>query len=506
MPARRSRRPLMKKNNSSDTIEQAGRRLVQTGFLLLFLFPLGVVLYQKITYNPAPAFTSWLLPWDPALLAGQTFSADLAKIVIGAPLLLLALTFVFGRFFCGWVCPLGTLLDLLRPFFFWQRRKPLHEKPALFPRGRNRAARYYLLAFVLGASLFSLRWLGIFDPLVIFNRASAALAAGALSPVRPGIRAGLTLLSLVFAAILALELWQPRFWCRNLCPLGALFSLASRFSLLRRLVSAEKCTSCAGCQTACPMNAISDRGQSTDYSHCTFCLECERACPNQGIAFGFARNPGRTAPIPADISRRRFLGAAAAAAGGAALMPLAGLAPKHAVLRPPGALPEDEFIRRCILCQECVRACPTGGLKTALLESGLGGIGTPILVPRSGGCALNPSCPDLCASVCPVGAIQPVTKESMKIGVAVVHREACLAWDQGAKCLVCVEACLNEAAIPYNGRVTVDPSRCTGCGRCESGCPVPGSAIRVAPVAEAFLSAHEVREIITTGFKDIRMN
>lgn len=162
-------------------------------------------------------------------------------------------------------------------------------------------------------------------------------------------------------------------------------------------------------------------------------------------------------------------------------MPMTDLAPRKKVLRPPGALPEESFIRTCILCQECIRVCPTGGLRPAGLESGLSSLGTPILVPRQGGCALNPSCPDMCAQVCPVGAIQPVRKDQFKIGIAKVHREACLAWDQGAKCLVCVEACLNSAAIAYSGRVTVDPNRCTGCGRCESGCPVPGSAIRVEP-------------------------
>ena len=169
---------------------------------------------------------------------------------------------------------------------------------------------------------------------------------------------------------------------------------------------------------------------------------------------------------------------------GLALTPVIELEPRKAVLRPPGALPETKFVRTCITCQECIRVCPTNALHPALLESGLVGLGTPILVPRQGGCALNPSCPDLCARVCPVGAIQPITKENLKIGLAKVHREACLAWDQSAKCLVCVEACLNSAAIAFEGRVTVDPNRCTGCGRCESGCPVPGSAIRVEPIQE----------------------
>jgi len=167
---------------------------------------------------------------------------------------------------------------------------------------------------------------------------------------------------------------------------------------------------------------------------------------------------------------------------GAAAVPVVEALPdQKPVLRPPGALPEAEFLCTCILCQECIRVCPTGGLQPALFQAGLAGLGTPVLVPRMGGCALNPSCPDLCAQVCPVGAILPMTKETMQIGVAHVIRESCLAWDQGAKCLVCVEACLNSAAVTYNGRVTVNPNLCTGCGRCESGCPVPGSAIRVVP-------------------------
>ena len=87
----------------------------------------------------------------------------------------------------------------------------------------------------------------------------------------------------------------------------------------------------------------------------------------------------------------------------------------------------------------------------------------------------------MCAAVCPVGAIQRIEPKDMRLGIARVEPALCLAWDQGVKCLVCVEACLVQAAVSYQGRVTVDPTRCTGCGRCESGCPVPGSAIRVVP-------------------------
>ncbi len=141
-------------------------------------------------------------------------------------------------------------------------------------------------------------------------------------------------------------------------------------------------------------------------------------------------------------------------------------------------------MRTCILCQECVRVCTTGGLRPTLMEAGAAAIGTPRLVPRSGACTLNPSCPQRCASVCPVGAILPLDPEQMRLGRAVVDHTLCLAWDQEVKCLVCVEACLAEAAQMYNRRIIVDPTRCTGCGRCENACPVAGSAIRVKPLSE----------------------
>ncbi len=188
----------------------------------------------------------------------------------------------------------------------------------------------------------------------------------------------------------------------------------------------------------------------------------------------------------AKITRREFVGGLALGALGVASAPLAGLGTgqKRSVLRPPGALPEGEFVQTCIACQECVRVCPSASLRPAFLESGLAGMGTPMLVPRLGGCALSTTCGDLCAQACPVGALQPTAPKDMKIGLARVERSLCLAWNQGVKCLVCVEACQNNAAQPYQGRVTVDPQKCTGCGRCESGCPVPGSAIRVYPLEE----------------------
>lgn len=487
--------------------DRFGRKLVQVGFLALFLYPLVPVIYQRLTYKPVPTLMSWLLPWDPLLLLGHIVHRNWGFTVIGAPLLLLAASFILGRFFCGWVCPLGTILDLIRPIAVWQKRKGARKVlPSWFTPERNSPLRYYLMVATLIGSALSLQMLGILDPLVIFHRLGTLVVSNILTLGRPVLRIYLSA-SVLFLGILALELWQPRFWCRNLCPLGALLGFVGRRSLLVRQVN-ERCNQCGACRRYCTMNAIPKDAHNTDYSDCHQCLGCESVCPQRAISFGFGdlagkvwqpdskvadasgkpRFKGRYVSkgerlLGLELSRRGFLGGLASGAAGLAVTPALGLMDRRTVIRPPGALPEEEFVRTCIICQECVRVCATGGLRPTFLEAGLAGIGTPQIVARQGGCSLNSSCPDLCAKACPVGAIRPIEPEQMKVGLAKVDHHLCLAWDQGVKCLVCVEACATGAAQIYSGRITVDPSRCSGCGRCENACPVVGAAIHVVPRA-----------------------
>jgi polyferredoxin len=487
-------------------VDKLARKLVQIGFLLLFLYPFIPVINRHFTQETTPTFSSWLLLWDPLLLVGQVLKRNWLVMVVGAPLVLLATSFVFGRSFCGWICPLGTLSDMVSCLAFWRKTKKGKLKARRNITRRNLWLRYYLLAMIIAGSVLSLHFLGLVDPLVIFSRGATSLVLNIFSLQNAGLRMYLTIFSFIFIAIIGLELWQPRFWCRNLCLLGALISLVSRWSVLNRQVNTA-CSSCGECVRSCPMRAIPREPHNTDYSDCTFCLDCSGTCPQDGISFNFGTLAGKrwqkkevdagtslqerrkggyipnAVKLPiANLTRSQLLKGTAAIVAGCAIIPLSDLAPRRMLIRPPGALPEDEFLKTCILCQECVRVCPTGGLKPTFLEGGLAAIGTPQLLPRQGGCSINPSCPNLCAKVCPVGAILPIRKEQLKVGLARVDHSLCLAWDQGVKCLVCVEACLNNAAQAYQGRVTVNPNNCTGCGRCESGCPVVGSAIRVYPL------------------------
>lgn len=477
---------------------RVGRRLVQTGVMLLFLFPWLPVLSAHLKGEDVPAFTSWLLPFDSLTNIGKIFHNDLPWIAAGGALFVLAASWIFGRSFCGWICPLGTVIDWIQPLFFWRRKS--HVKPSR----QNSRARFRLLAFVLTASILSLQFLGWFNPLVIFNRAASAIITNLALLDLSNVRSVPFAVSFMFILILALEIIRPRYWCRNLCPFGALVSLPARYSLLNRRVT-NACTYCGDCRNVCPMQAIGAEPHETRYTDCTFCLECEAACPNQGIRFGFGTlagsrwektNPppgGSKLPVgayqksktPADpaLTRRQAIEVMMAGGIGLAAVPLMEMTrPQAGLVRPPGALAEKEFVQTCITCQECIRICPSLALRPALFEGGLTSIGTPILSSRQGACSYITGCPQLCAQVCPVGAIRSIPLSEMKTGIARVDHRACLAWDQGEKCLVCVEACLSDAAKSINGRVIVDTEKCIGCGRCESGCPVPGSAIKVYPV------------------------
>ncbi len=478
------------------------RKVVQISFLVLFLYPFLLLIYKKLTTLGTPTLVSWLLPFDPLLYVGWALRNGGLTLAITLPLLLVLLTLFGGRFFCGWVCPLGTLFDLVSGAAVWRKmqRGKLHEPgtvvKALTLPGGNSYLKYWLMAAALALAVGSLQLIGFLDPLVVFNRlVTVSMSDGFnLGSLAFGVYLSFSFLTVI---LIALELWRPRFWCRHLCPQGALLALFAPATLLNRKVSTS-CNNCTLCYRVCPMHAIPEGNyRQTNRGDCTLCLECEPVCPKKAISFGLGnlwrRAPAGTAASAAGtgrlgrwgeagrslLTRRDFVGSVAVAGLAVALPPAVRTLPKRAIVRPPGALPEEEFVSTCIVCQECVRACPTSGLQPALLEAGLGAVGTPYLAPRKGGCLLNRSCPNICAKVCPVGAIQVVDPAKMRVGLARVERDRCLAWAQGVKCLVCVEACPTDAATPHQGRVFVNPDKCSGCGICEEACPVVDSAIHV---------------------------
>ncbi len=506
------------------------RRLSQAFFLVLFFFLLFRTNFRarftdgSLDPNRLDESVKFFFHLDPLAALSTALSTGTVYKGLWMAALVLAPAFLLGRFFCGWICPLGTLNGLFSP-------KNLARGPA-----PARWVKYTLLLGLLAASLLGVLQIGLLDPLSLLFRSLSLAVLPALSelleiiraslfdePTRgfPGYvaetvlrtsslaiyggagRAGFRMAPFLFsllAVVLLINIYRPFFWCRVICPLGALLGLASRTSLLRLEKDPEGCTACGKCAEVCRSSAdpheenAPPEEKTWRAAECHLCWSCVKTCPEASLRFRlFSRETGKNAPP--DLSRRRV---AAALVAGVVLPPLLRSLPPRVLhnapklIRPPGALEETEFLRRCIKCGQCMKVCPTSALQPALWEGGPEGFLTPVLVPRIGYC--EPSCV-LCSKVCPTGAIRPVSLDekvgrgvpAVRIGTAFIDRGRCLPWAMGVQCVVCEEWCptspksilfRKETVLAPNGREKnigrplVRPDICTGCGVCEHVCPV----------------------------------
>ncbi len=398
------------------------------------------------------------------LLATHTWYAGLLWAVP-----VIVLTAFLGRVFCGFACPLGALNQAAG----WLARRAAANVPGargLALRERladNRhspwaAAKYYVLAFLLAAACFGSLQTGLLDPLpLLFRSLNMTLApivdAGFQALfTKPRHYASAWLLFAVLAAVLGLNLLRPRFFCRFICPLGALFGLLNRFSPWRIGKKDDaahgECGACTLCDTYCE-GACRPSGKIV-LNECLLCMNCLDACPQERITFAPAPSAAGETHLP-EPSRRGFVFSLAAGALSAPLWTIGGLADpgKHPLLiRPPGSLNEERFLSRCIRCGQCMRVCPTNVIQPALGEAGLEGLWTPVLNYRLGSSGCQVHCV-ACGHVCPTSAIRPLTldektgqgafasKGPIRLGTAFFDRTRCLPWAFERPCLVCQELC-----------------------------------------------------------------
>ncbi len=202
-----------------------------------------------------------------------------------------------------------------------------------------------------------------------------------------------------------------------------------------------------------------------------------------------------------DSSRRKFL--QVAVGGVIAAGTLTGLAQAGSDLpRPPGALREEEFLSRCQRCMRCVDACQPAALRIGHLMDGIANIGTPVLDIDK--CI---QCMD-CMRACPSGALAKVSKNELRMGVAVINEKACLTFRKKQRCKKCYDACnkagFKAVAIEKKGYPfpSVNAEKCTGCGACVRLCPEKNTkaisldlsqAKRYDPPQEHFLARLENR-------------
>jgi NAD-dependent dihydropyrimidine dehydrogenase PreA subunit len=504
---------------------QAGSLLVFLGLFLGVCWPypepFAADQLARRAAQPVEVFL-WL---DPLAGVAAGLAARTWQPALTGAALILAVCWLVPRLFCSHLCPLGTLIDLsdavLGRWRHWRGNPPT--SPGL------RRLRFLVLLGVLGAAAAGWMLAGWVAAIPVVTRglvfSLGNLQLGLLKNWGMVPELGLSAwVSLgLFAGVFLLSLITPRFWCKFACPTGALLSLPAWRGQGHRLVNPDHCVGCDKCLAACPFDAI-----EPDYAshplNCTFCQTCAGVCPTHAIRFGLGPpdRPQDTRPGKTPLTRRQALGSlAAGAAVGVGSRWLAREAHAAPPIRPPGSVPEEQFLDLCIRCEQCLKVCPGPVLQAAGMQHGWESLWTPVAVFTHAGC--HQDC-GFCTEVCPTGAIRPLelaAKRRFKMGLAELDPTLCLPLTGKAECRICMDECTaagyhairleprqlapagnipeglfspeEEAAVTSLRMPVIDPLACVGCGLCENRCHtvlarqkglLPRAAVTIKPATE----------------------
>ena len=454
------------------------RIIVQYAALALFL----VLMYFTLTSSAesgSPKMINIFSRLNPlqaltAMIGGREFIGKYlpALITVGVTLLL-------GRVWCSWFCPLGAVLEL---FGFKGRR---------IKAQWLRKVKYVILFTIVVMAVFGSLAFMYLEPITIIIR---GITTGAkplveyfqMADKKNFIWPGLSwwIVGIPFVLVLLLNLVEKRFWCRYLCPLGALIGLGSKFSWIKRRVDQMSCVQCGECAAICPMGAISAENDfKSDPAECIMCMDCAVPCPKLAITFEKGKMGGWNYEF--DPSRREAIATVATSAIAIGLLATdVGnvKAAKASLMRPPGA--GEDFLDKCIRCDQCIEVCPGHIIQPAVTEGGWESLFTPMMDPFSGYCQYD--C-NLCGQVCPSHAIPQLKLEEKRkavIGIAQVNYDTCV------RCMDCKDQCPYDCfeLVEVEGIRGVfprvkDDSGCVGCGLCVDVCPKQDAlAIDVYPV------------------------
>ena len=467
---------------------RASKRLKMARICSQVLFAAGFLYVFVRSRDPFSVVPNPFLQWDPLVFFTNP-RMELELVLPMAGLIVAALA--LGRVFCGWICPMGSLIELSDFLLsFVRTRNPW----ALRKAGRRPGGpRGFLVEnppslVILGATIVT-----------VFTGPSI------LPWVHPNVWivrvCSLSVLGLIFLGlVVASSGFGRRLWCVYLCPLGAVYGLCARVPLPR--LSIARCTQCGSCDR-CPMQAADGEQHSVLAHQCILCFDFEHDCAAEGFRFARAVHQSEFDP-----GRRQFLITGAGIIGGAivggalASIPAmigsraaAGPAGTTSLLRPPGVVDEATFLRRCIRCHHCIESCPNRIIVPTGLEAGMASFMTPKLRLDRNGCDFR--C-QVCQLVCPNQAIPLQSleeKQRTPIGIAEIDQKKCVVFKDKRPCLVCEEVCptpekaivfaREEPIIRSAGQTTlkypaVVAPLCIGCGICQANCPADQVAIVVS--------------------------
>jgi len=297
------------------------RRFVQTVCLLLFLHLFLQTAYHPIDRPGGPV--TLFFQFDSLVLLATLLAGVAIPVGLFLSLATLGLSVFFGRWFCGWVCPFGTLHQVFSSF----RRGNLELRLKRATYSPRQKWKYLVLIGLLIGVVCGVNLIGWLDPFSLFYRSLATAVFPALNsglhalfawlyesdpgigsarvttvsePIYEVLRTYLLvegepqyqmgiLIGVIFGGIVALNLWRARFWCRYICPLGALLGIAGKNPLLRLKKNDEVCNGCRLCAAVCPggarPDAPSDAVEGWKPAECLFCWNCRSVCPKGAISF-----------------------------------------------------------------------------------------------------------------------------------------------------------------------------------------------------------------------------
>lgn len=509
------------------------RIVSQVFFFFIFLISVWLTWTSRLGGYPV----SRILEMDPLVMLANMLSTGYVYRYLGWSLVILAVTLLFGRVFCNWICPYGTLHQFVGWLFNIGSGKIRIEdnryRPIYF-------LKYAILTVFLIMACFGALQIGLLDPICLMYRTFATVVAPAMDMAidtislkagdagadtifldslkfAPGVERRLFVgsfwIGVMLLALVGANIAIPRFFCRVLCPLGALLGVFARFSLFRINRDVHKCTDCNLCLTRC--EGAADPMGKVRLSECFSCMNCIDDCPEDALSFTMKGLDTKQVVAGPDFSRRRLLFASIA---GVLAYPFIKTHGMNAdtnfspdLIRPPGSCEESEFLAKCIKCDQCINACPTNVLQPATFdEGGLESLWTPVMNFNIGFCQFKCT---LCSEVCPTGAIRKITTEEklgkgdheekgpIRLGTAFFDKGRCLPHAMDIPCVVCEEVCptspkaiqtKDEEVKDVFGNIVVlnkpfmVPDLCIGCGICTHECPVRDSkAVYVTAVGES---------------------